>query len=135
MHLYDILLPNEPLNNVNALDKIIAVKRSFHWLAFIFGIFWAIYHRIYNMIALIVTISIAGFLLHHHDIVSEIAVEIGSVLINVWFGFEAPNWLKQQLEKRGYRYFTTVSAQNELEAQHQAMTHLAQMQPQQNIFN
>lgn len=100
-----------------AQEKPIFLREGFNWMAFFFGGFWALYHRLWWYAAVIVFVNIALGLIAKEGILSRdamMAVQLGFQAI---VGFYANDWLRAKLEKRGYVFADVTAADSELRAE------------------
>jgi hypothetical protein len=93
------------------------VKEGFSWAAFLFGPFWAFYHRLwlagFLLIAMLAALALAGeFLLF-----DPIADTVFGLALAVLVGFEGPDWLRRKLADRGLIERGFASGRNLAEAE------------------
>lgn len=93
------------------------VEDGFSIIAFMFNVFWAIYHRSWLAAA---GILLANFLLSylqlHHFISQEGALVLNIGILTV-IGFEASEWYQTALKRRGYILLDIVTGKNLEQAQ------------------
>ncbi len=78
------------------------VREGFSWAAFFFSVVWALYHRMW-VVALGLTAAVAG--LAAIDDVLDLDPLFSETLglgLSVWIGFEANDWRRAALKRRGY---------------------------------
>lgn len=98
-------------------QPLILVREGFNWHAFIFTHFWALYQGLWRALGLILLINISVSLLvvelHLHPF-SLFAMQLG---MQVWFGYQANDFLRKKLDKKGYILSDIVSGENEMRAE------------------
>lgn len=86
------------------------VREGFSWGAFFFSFAWALWHRMWfaavAMLALVLAVAALGEVLEVDDgLLEALALAIG-----VWIGFEANDWRRAALKRRGYAEAGVVAA-------------------------
>lgn len=94
----------------NPLETAVFIKQGFNFWAFLFTSVWAIYNRLWLIFSLLTIIQI---MLAVNDSIQFMLI---SLLVNIWFGFEANNFKSAKLEKKGYILFDVVTGIDELSA-------------------
>ena len=93
------------------------VKEGFSWAAFVFGPFWAFYHRLWFagliLMAALAALAAAGEFFGL-DPVADTAFGLG---ISLLIGFEGPDLLRKKLEGRGMPERGIASGRNLVEAE------------------
>ncbi len=105
--------PSKP----HALEKAIFVREGFNFFAFFFGVFWALYHRMWW--AAFWLAMIIGFLgvAEEQQLLDIRSMAILQLAFNLVVGFWANDWLRANLSKRGYIMLDIVVSDNSLRAQ------------------
>jgi Protein of unknown function (DUF2628) len=103
------------------------IREGFSWGAFFFSVIWALVHRMWLaavvMLAASVALDIATDLLDL-DIVTETAFAVALALI---FGWEANDWRRRALERRGFVTAGIVAGRNRLEAEQRFFSRTAEV--------
>ena len=99
------------------------VKEGFSWFAFVFGIFWLTYKRLWwellgFVVAFIVLFSIAGAAGLSDDTVSNLML-----VAMMWFGAEANNFYRRGLRRKGYDMTGTIAGGTLGEAEYRYFKH------------
>jgi len=90
-----------------------AVKRGFSWPAFFFGVFWALYKRMWLVALALFGVAILFSIVDQAVAESNLllmAVSIFSIGFSIWVGFNANDWVRNHLIKQGYRHVGSVEA-------------------------
>jgi hypothetical protein len=95
----------------NPLDTAVFVKQGFSFWAFFFAPIWALYNRLWFAFLLLVVFSVLLAINKGPEFT------IASLILNIWFGFEANNFKTRKLERRGYIVFDVVTGIDKLAAQ------------------
>lgn len=103
--------------DANPMETATFVEEGFSFSAFVFNMFWAIYHRAW--LAALVIFAVINVLsyLEIKQILSQegvMALNIGLLLV---VGFEASDWYQTALKRRGYILMDIVTGRNEEQAQ------------------
>lgn len=108
------------------------VKEGFAWGAFVFSGIWALWHRMWLALAVIVVGSIGLGLLEEF---LEVGPALSAALGLAWsllIGFEANDWRRRALERRGYAEVGVVSGASIVDAERRffdATFHAGMAQP------
>jgi hypothetical protein len=98
------------------------VREGFAWGAFVFSLGWALWHRLWVPAILlagaIAALTLAEELLELHPLIAHAA----SFGLAVLIGFEANDWRREGLRRRGFAEAGLVSAANLGEAEHDFFT-------------
>lgn len=99
-----------------ALDTVIPIAEGFSWMAFIFSIFWPIYHRLWSMtIAYLIYYFVVGTL-HTWKWIGEFEVLLLHFVFLFLMGATAYDWQRWSLKQQGYILFDIVSGTTKEEA-------------------
>ena len=104
-------------DTVEPLETAVFVPDTFSIWAFIFTLFWALYHRLWILSTVILGLTAALMLLNEFNLLSEDMMNVGSMMVSVWVGFDGNAWREAALERRGYVLYDIVTGQNEQDAQ------------------
>lgn len=95
----------------DAYGKTVFVKEGFNIFAFIFGGLWALFNRLWLIAILLIFISASL------EMSGKVQLSIISMLLSLWFGFEAHNFKASKLVRKNFQLADIVIAKNLLEAQ------------------
>lgn len=93
------------------------VREGFNWLAFVFGPFWAAYHRAWSLLILLIALNIGLSTLEYVAILSPTQTMLVQLFFQIMLGFEANDFLGNLLRKRGYILVDIVCGDTPLRAQ------------------
>jgi Protein of unknown function (DUF2628) len=87
----------------NPLETAIFVRQGFNFWAFLLTPIWAIYNRLW-LLFIILTAATVAFELGNAPEFNAV-----SLVMSVWFGFEANGFKASKLERKGYIIFDVVT--------------------------
>jgi len=93
-------------------DDVVVIKEGFSWGAFVFNFLWALWHRLWlaSLALLVVMLAIdaaADFLG-----VNPVLAAVIELAVSLWVGFNANDWRRRVLERRGYALGAVIAAPN-----------------------
>jgi hypothetical protein len=97
--------------------EAVFVREGFSWGAFFFSVLWALRYRMWLTAIFLFVVSVALSLacdLLRLDPTSESAIGLALALI---IGWEANDWRRRSLARRGYVTAAVIAAENLLEAE------------------
>ena len=97
--------------------EAVFVREGFSWGAFFFSVLWALRYRMWLTAIFLFVVSVALSLasdLLQVDPVTESALGVALALI---IGWEANDWRRRSLTRRGYVMAAVIAAENLLEAE------------------
>ncbi|MBL8702391.1 MAG: DUF2628 domain-containing protein [Alphaproteobacteria bacterium] len=98
--------------------EAVFVREGFSVAAFLFSAVWALYHRMW-FAALLMAAAIAGLALAEEILdLDPVFAEAVGVALGLWIGFEANDWRRAALKRRGYLEAGLVAATAAEEAEH-----------------
>jgi bacteriorhodopsin len=104
-------------SKTNPLEKAVFVREGFNLFAFIFGVFWALYHRMW-LIAIALAIVVVSFgLAEEAKALDMVSLTILQIAFNIFVGLQGNDLRRWWLSKRGYIMSDVVVSDNELRAQ------------------
>lgn len=104
-------------SKANPVEKAVFIREGFNLFALIFGVFWALYHRMW-LIALVLTVVVVSFgLAEEAKLLDKVSLTILQVSFNIFIGFQGNDLRRWWLSKRGYIMPDVVVSDNELRAQ------------------
>jgi Protein of unknown function (DUF2628) len=117
MPVYTVHAPILASLGVRATDRFAFVRDGFHFWAFVLGVVWLAWHRLWlallGWIVAVVAIDIAMTALGS----SEMAVFLADVLLALLLGFEAASLQRWTLSRRNWRQLDIVVADDEESAE------------------
>lgn len=114
MALYSVYVRNN--SDRLAPEKVRLIKPGFSWLAFLFPILWLLFHRIWRWFLVILALEIGVAVLARQIGLPDWSLFLASLVIMLYIGISARDWLGAALERRGFKLMATVSGDNEDEA-------------------
>lgn len=107
--------------------EAVFIREGFSWGAFFFSILWALYHRLWLGALVILALSAAvslGTDLLAIDPVTDAAIGLAVSLV---IGWEANDWWRRSLERRGYQNAALIAAASRLEAERRFFSRSAEI--------
>ena len=107
----------------NEADRdAVFVREGFSWGAFVFSLAWALWHRLW-VAALLIAGALAALALAEEFLgLGLVLAHAASLGLGVWIGFEANDWRREALKRRGYAEAGIVAATSLAEAEHRFFT-------------
>lgn len=99
------------------LETAALVKEGFHLWAFIFGIVWALYHRLWGMALLYLLCNIALGVMGERLGMSDAGLAIVQLGFQAIMAYLADDFLRAGLKKQGYIIADIVTAESDLRAE------------------
>lgn len=97
-------------------ERALFVRDGFACLAFLTGPLWLVYHRM--VLVLIAYIAVVGAAnVAAADLLGDNAAFLISLVLSLWFGFEATALRRWTLARRGWRLVGVVEARRRIEAE------------------
>ena len=95
---------------------MVLVKEGFCWSACLFDVFWALYHRAWRaLLVLVAAICAVEGLGHWHGMSAPILLLV-IVGWRLFVGFHANDWQRSVLERRGFKMSGVVTGTNSVSA-------------------
>jgi len=89
--------PDRPLD-----QQPVLVKEGFNLFAFLFGFFWALYHRLWKVMILILLFNIAIIYAGKIHALAPQSIGIIQMGFQLLVGLQASSWRQAKLVKKGY---------------------------------
>ncbi|MEK6745786.1 MAG: DUF2628 domain-containing protein [Pseudomonadota bacterium] len=105
--------PSKP----NSVENAVFIREGFNFFAFIFGILWALYHRIWLVAVGLIIISGLFAFSEEAKLLDKMSLAILQVAVQAIIGFYGNDWRRWTLARRGYIMSDVVVSDNELRAQ------------------
>jgi hypothetical protein len=86
----------------SAYEKPVFVREGFNFYAFIFTLFWTLYHRLWLAALGIFLVNVAFMMMAKGQWFGMEGISIMQLGVNILIGFHANDWLRARLAKRGY---------------------------------
>lgn len=99
------------------LETAIFVKEGFSPLAFIFTFFWALYYKIWWLVAFCFLFQVTKQFMLEYNVLNEHTDFIIATAYMAFIGFQAQDWYAADVERKGYTLIGIVMAGNLEEAQ------------------
>ncbi len=126
MSVYTVLAPTDTLGEPEP-ERAVFLREGFSWPAFIFGLAWLLWHRLWAVAALwLVTSGILAWLAVAHFRFGT-TLEIG-VALQILLGIEGNGLLRRKLAGRRYRLIDVVTADAAETAERRFFNRLSQAQ-------
>ena len=93
------------------------VKEGFHLWAFVFGILWALYHRLWTMALIYLLCNIALGVLGEQLGMSDAGLGIMQLGFQAIMAYLADDFRRKSLKKQGYIIADIVTAESDLRAE------------------
>lgn len=93
------------------------VEEGFNVTAFLFSGLWALYHRLWWPVLAILLCNLIIVQLQHEGSISDIGRVILQAGLNLFIGFQANDWLRAKLARRGFVLTDIVSGDSLIRAQ------------------
>ncbi len=112
--------PLSPLPDAGA----VLLRDGFNWAAFIIGLFWSLWHRLWWVSALLLGIefAVAGLATLLIDPALVIVLRFA---VAVFVGASANDWRRWTMRRRGWREVGVVFARDRDAAEHRFLTNLS----------
>jgi Protein of unknown function (DUF2628) len=107
----------------DAFESAQFVEEGFSYKAFFFTAFWALYHRLWRAFF---AIALANYLIHtmfqsgELDLVSRVILELA---VNIYVGFQANDWRRNALARKGWVIADIVTGDTLLRAEQRYFDH------------
>ena len=105
MTLFTVLEPPDGKS-----DRVVFMPEGFAWAAAVFTFFWALWHRMWIVAALLFTAHAALTLAASHELISGVLASTIQLGLSLLFGLEARGLRVTALEHAGFRCAGLVQA-------------------------
>jgi hypothetical protein len=85
------------------IDDAVAIKEGFSWLAFLFDALWLLYYRLWFWLLAILVLGAALNFASEERMIDPASAAAALVALKLLIGFQANDWRRRGLERRGYR--------------------------------
>jgi hypothetical protein len=107
--------------------EAVFIREGFSWGAFLFSILWALSHRLWLGALIILALSAAVSLATDLLGVDPLTAGALGFALSLLIGFEANDWWRRSLERRGYVTAALIAAQSRLEAERRFFSRSAEI--------
>lgn len=104
-------------SKANPVEKAVFVREGFNIFAFIFGIFWALYQRMWLVALGIAIVEILFVVALQQGLVDGISLDIIRLAFHLMIGFHGNDLRRWTFSRHGYIMPEVVVSDNELRAQ------------------
>ncbi len=101
----------------NAAQPPLFVREGFNWLAFLLTGFWALYHRLWLPLLLILAFNGTLIAAGNEQLLSRFSLLAVHMGFQVIVGFAANDWLRAKLARSGYIMADITAADSRLRAE------------------
>lgn len=114
MHIYTVHVRE---GEIDSLDNIRFVREGFNIFAFLFTVFWALYHRCWLLALSLFAANYALVALDQAQYLSEPSIGVIQLGINAVAGLVGNDYVRASLARRGYRLVDVVTGDNRVRAE------------------
>lgn len=104
MKLYTVFIPQRPI-----AGEPLFIKEGFNLYAFIFGIFWALYHRLWKLSLLIAAFNLMLIYMSRYHLFAPASLALMQFTFQLIIGYYGNDWWRNKLLARGYIMADLVS--------------------------
>ncbi len=117
MKIYTVHIKPSDAEGTEGAESAIFVREGFSWRAFLFNILWLIYHRLWvAALGVAVVISLLGAA-EDKEWLDASSLFILQLAFNLIIGYQANDWRRSDLARRGYIISDIVVSDGEIRAQ------------------
>lgn len=114
LDIYTVHLKPEESGTTDALRFI---PEKFNWLAFAFTSLWALYHRLWWMLGIMVAANGALAVCTRYFETGTQALTVLQIGLHLWAGFQGNDFLRRRLKKDGFITAAIVSGESKSQAE------------------
>jgi hypothetical protein len=104
-------------SKAHPVENAIFVREGFNFIAFLFGFIWALYNRMWWELAFILIVITLFGAAEEQRWLSISSLAILQFMFNLFVGFQANDWHRAALSRRGYVMSDIVVSEDKLHAQ------------------
>lgn len=101
----------------HAVERAVFVYEGFNFMAFVFGVFWALFQRLWWEAVFIVIVIASLGIAEDSGYLDTQSVIILQMAFNFIIGFQANDWRRGALSRKGYIMSDVVVSEDKLRAQ------------------
>lgn len=98
-------------------DKPIFLREGFNWYAFLFTFIWALYQRLWGFALVFFLANVGIIFAIRFGILNDISGTIVQLALQVMAGFQANDFLRTKLQKKGFVFQDITSGDSLLRAE------------------
>jgi hypothetical protein len=98
------------------MEKAVFIHEGFNFFAFVFGVFWALYHRLWSLAFILAAVIFLFGIADHMKLLDNASLLVLQLTSDVVVGMWANNWYRAILTRRGYITSDIVVSDSELRA-------------------
>lgn len=98
-------------------DGVRFVPENFSIWAFIFTLFWALYHRLWGFALVIAVLNLGLYIAVEEGYLNEKALACLQVILQLWVGYQAHDALRGGLRRRGFALTALTSGETQMRAE------------------
>jgi hypothetical protein len=102
--------------DVQELKNIRFVREGFNLWAFMFGAFWAFYHRLWWVGAAVIALQAIAIEMVHQGLLSEAGTSAIQILLSFGLALFGNDMIRKRLQHAGFVFMDVVVADNETKA-------------------
>jgi hypothetical protein len=110
MSLYDVYLKKN--NKDNKIEDVVCLKDGFSWLAFFFGPFWFLYHKMLKEFLILIAVNIVFVNLSQNNFLGNIDFFILHIGFVILVAINANFWRALYLKKKNYQFSSVIISGN-----------------------
>lgn len=99
------------------LDKPIFIREGFNFFAFVFTFFWALYQRLWGFALVFFLANVGIVFAIRFGLLNDVSATIVQIALQVMAGFQANDFLRAKLSKKGYIFQDITSGDSLLRAE------------------
>ena len=112
MRVYTVHVCGETLEP----KDMVLVRESFCWPAFLFDVFWALYHRTWSALLVLATALCVVGGIGYWQLISTPILLLVLFGWRILVGFHGNDWRRTGLERRGFRMLDVVTGADDMSA-------------------
>lgn len=98
------------------MERAVFIHEGFSFFAFLFGVFWALYHRLWFVAFILAAVIFLFGALDNMKLLDNISLLVLQLASDVIVGMWANDWYRATLARRGYITSDVVVGDSELRA-------------------
>jgi len=99
MKLYSAFIKK---NQDNKIKDVVLLDEGFSFLAFLFGGFWFLFHRMWSVAMIVFAINVLMQIMFAQKILTDLDIYILNVSFSIIVACNSKNWLEKHLSSCGY---------------------------------
>lgn len=107
--------------------EAVFIREGFSWGAFVFSVLWALVHRMWLAALIVFALSVAVSVVTDSLDLDPVTAAACALALALIVGWEANDWRRRALERRGYVNAGVIAATSRLEAERRFFSHTAEV--------